>query len=339
MAFKQIHAFEHLGAGVDINVSQARAGIDFVRIGDYPGIAKISTPGGGSISRVWGCIIGANNKMVALPFNNVGLDMTKRVIIGVRVYGANPALTIGIGPGQVFPGTGAVALTVAQLGTNFTLHKFLEFVLDPVALTTEVYVDGQKKYTRNNTLAEQNLYSTTHCSLVFSGSEGTRGGNGYYFTDLYFRDSSEEDTPIKPLGNFTTGLINAKSVSAPGWTATPAGTDPVVLNNTQVDNPASPVLQTEKSTMQAISIAANTPANPMVVRGVKMMVACGDSETPKKTFTLTATNGANTSPAIPLVATATPTLLKMDAMFKVAPDGSAWTSPSINATTFKITPT
>lgn len=330
MAFKEIQAFEHLGSGVDISITPERAGFDFVSLPRNL-LASITTGG-----RVYLCLIGSGSKMMAFPFNNVGLDMTKKVILGMRMFGvAVPTLTLGIGPGTALPGTGVVSLTTAQLGVNTQAGIYFEFVLDPIKLTIEIFANGARVYTRTNTPAEQAEYSGLHNKIVISGTEAN--GNGYYVTDFYFRDMENESKEITPLGNFQAQLLTPASVSAPGWVTNPSSNTPLAVVAAIPTSLTTPVLQAERATAAPISVAFSTPNAPLLVTGVKILAACGDSETPRKSMVVSATVDGVSTNGVAILLPATPTLNKSSTMFLKAPSGADWAIQDINKASFKTT--
>jgi hypothetical protein len=286
MAYKMIHALSHVAQGIALGFPGIATGLDIAVVGTSAGIAVIGSTWGGPVAKMWYCFTGSQPKVMYFPFSGLGIDFSKKVIIGYRVAAQQASTIIAqIGPTASYPGGGLINLSALNLGNIIAIAMNVEIVLDFVNLKSQVFVNGVLKYTRTNTQAEQNLYKTTHNKVIFADSGSS--GNGCYVTDIYIRDC-EGEVDIGPVGNWGITPITAKAAVANNWTQ-PASTTPLALINTLPASPYTAPVMTNPGTVpiDPVSIDTTVTGEAGTLRAVSFFTSVGDSVSPAKNMTPT----------------------------------------------------
>lgn len=327
MATKLVHSFEHLVKGTSVSLQSQWLGID----ANATGGSALAIVYAFSPLRNWLCYTGGTNKMMVLPLNGIGLDYSKKVIIGYRVIGGVVSSIIAsMGPGVTYPGGGYFGKSSTDLGIGVSVSAIIEIVLDFVALTTKIYVNGILKFTRANTQAEQDTYKTTHNNLIFADTNAT-AGNGSYVTDILVRDSSDGED-IKPLGIWAVTPLVAKAATATGWTL-PASTTALQVVNTLPVSPFNSPVITNAGTgvIPPVGIDFSVTGGIGIPRAVRLFASVGDSVTPAKTMGIVVKDDVGQLPSTPIPLPAAINTNKVVGVYNQPPGGGSWSWGKVNS--------
>lgn len=327
MATKLIHSFEHLAKATMVTLQAPWLGIDANVVGG----ASLAIVNAFAPVKNWLCYTGGTSKLMVFPFGGLGLDFSKKVIVGYRVIGGVTTSAIAsMGPGVTYPGGGYFSKTPADLGTAAGVSSMIEIVLDFVGLTTKIYVNGILKFTRINTQAEQDTYKTTHNNLIFADTNGT-AGNGSYVTDILVRDSSGGED-IKPLGNWAITPLTAKAATADGWTL-PASTTALAVVSTMPASPFNTPVMTNAGTgvIPPVTIDFSLTGGVGIPRAVRIFASVGDSVTPAKTMGVVVKDDAGQLPSTPIPLPAAVNTNKVVGVYNQPPGGGSWSWGKVNS--------
>lgn len=327
MGFKRIISFDHLSLGLlnsAATESYAGAGI----VGNWYGIQPTVV---GDVDGRKKLVNGGLYSAIQVRFNNLGLDISKKVIMGYRhrpetsfVYGFSISSGIGTGGGS--------SLIWLCSDIDQTEEAFVEIVFDFVANSISAHVNGVKTKTVNYTTAQMLEFFNVYGHICFYGNNADLRS---WVSDFYFRDQVGSEV-IEPIGNVRLVPLPLDQTTGAGWTPAAGQTLTETLNTTSV--PATPVITNVGTAPVSDLVSKMKPSglDDTSVLAVQFIGSARDSAAPAKTLQckLTIDGVTSNGASVPLTTTIRPLLLSIH---DLAPDGSQLTLGKLKASTYTAT--
>lgn len=326
MGFKRIISFDHLAVGpISVVNSESYAGLSIFGngYGQGPPTVVVDTD-----NRKKVCNGGLYSECV-FKFGNIGLDISKKVIMGFR-HKPESLSVFGFGITDGIAIRSNIIWTCTQIGQ--TGEAYVEVVFDFVLNKVSVFVDKVNTKTVNYPAKEMSEFFTKYGCFTFYGNDQNFKS---WISDVYFRDQVGSEV-IDPIGSVVLIPI-ALEITGDGWV--PATGLTLTNTLTAVAQAGTPV-----ATNSGVSPVAPLIATPTligddnrVVLAASFISSSMDNGTPAKSILGKLTVAGEEMIGNSSLLTSTMKPGKNIGLFEKAPDGSALTIGKLKASTFKVT--
>lgn len=323
MGFKRVISFDHLSVGqISAVAGHSYAGMTITgnSYGQGPPTVIIDTDGRKKASN------GGLYSECVFKFNNIGLDISKRVIMGFR-HKPERQDVFGFGVTDGISIRSNIIWSCYDIGQ--TEEAYVEAVFDFLLNKVSMYVNGVMTKTANFPAAEMKEFFTKYGCFTFYGNNYNLSSR---VCDVYFRDQTDAEV-IEPLGNVQLIPIPC-SVTSAGWTSAAGQTLTETLS--AIAQAGTPVITSPGTTPVTPLVATLSPVgdDSQVVLAASFISSALDSTAPAKTLTGKLTTSGTDLAGNSLLLTTTMQPGKNIGMFEKAPDGSSLTIGKLKSSTF-----